>query len=881
MAQQYIYSRTDQGYGFTAASPGMTQELQDDAGPHCVPGLKRPESGQVAALSQFRKLRLARSGKVLLQGSAWIGEEDEPSCVSHGYVLDSDELAAAPVENWLALPFHLDSPGQDAQLEDLERLETRAFQRRSLSRIMELGLDLDKESFCQMLLACFDALEAHRQVLIALDLSSPAARKVRGQVLFWVYSCLPLALRQDLGFASVFTGDCAPRQIQLAFVDKADVRSGVQLAVETDGQTIPVGGGFLVMDGQILHNGKYPCAWYGQDNLFARWLREVVDILWEPGYEALWDDALEDLRDAYAGFARQLGRVPPEKRLDPDLYSAACWSALEGAQRSLAMVADHLRASLSEQERRTFGVTVLTRLGSGESGEAQDRVLDEMIQRRRTPAGKEELDVLASLLTGGQRVRGKALALLGAFLALDADYPEAIITRVMRRYEKLLPPEGWAQLPRRLLFGQLEQEERGVWERCGAAFDESALERRRGAWCAETLEACGSVHALPGFIGQETDALPGLDARQREALALEMARRALDILERIEPTPGIRDVSDLVRMSEPYQDSACWDGLCQAAQELAARCRPTAGELTLSAMEELSQVFSPHAGDERLSACWQELLRLQCIGVARREGAIPPDAGTPGRIRELSAALPRSFPERLRQDLDGMLTRVYEQLLDDPQSFMTGKWLRREASFRPFPDNDASWMIYLLAEFAGEEQQSVPLWRSLCETYGGSDASRRYVLGDVLPKMFLAGTLPGVTPPFVVQFLHSQPSQVPQLLLQCAAQGGGPLLRSVLERAEKYEREMKSGGPTDLTVILRTVSGDPRILATAADVDGDLSFAEKLVGYLSDLERRGRLSGGEAASAAQSLLQFHEARGAGALKKMSVRRTAGKLMRRS
>jgi len=92
---------------------------------------------------------------------------------------------------------------------------------------------------------------------------------------------------------------------------------------------------------------------------------------------------------------------------------------------------------------------------------------------------------------------------------------------------------------------------------------------------------------------------------------------------------------------------------------------------------------------------------------------------------------------------------------------------------------------------------------------------------------------------------------------------------------------MKPGGPTDLMVILRAISTDPRILATAADVDGSLDIDEKLVKTIVELEEEERITTGDACAAVESIYRHCENNGGGALQKMSLKRAADKLRKRS
>lgn len=341
MTEQYIYSRSEReftnsrnqtvslGFGFVALSPGMNGALKLDAAAHCedCPRIFLDEEQEGSGLPLLRKVRLPK-GRVLLQKSAWIEKGSRDFHVAHGYLLEEEAVKAAGPDQWLALPFQLGDPNEAEGGILLDSLPELPFQKfPSSCGLKEAALGLDQEQFCQLVLACFDALATRRQVLIAWDFERPEARQLRLSVLYWLYACLPQDLRVGLGFDSVFTEKSSLGQIHLAFVDKrAVVPEGQRPSIQLGDRQLPLGGNFLVLDGAILHGGgKYKTDWYGSDGPYTRWLGKIVDVLWaapaEKGKAAA--QALDELQQ---GLQRQLNSEPEERRLTLSAYDRACAS---------------------------------------------------------------------------------------------------------------------------------------------------------------------------------------------------------------------------------------------------------------------------------------------------------------------------------------------------------------------------------------------------------------------------------------------------------------------------------------------------------------------------------------------------------------------------
>lgn len=525
MAEQYIYSRSEReftnsrgqkvslGFGFVALSPGMNTALKDAVTAHCAdcPRVTQVD-GQGVPLPLLRKARLPK-GQVMLQKSAWIEEERRDFQVAHGYVLEQGEAMAADPAKWFTAPFQLGNPNaaeDEILLDSLPGLaEGETFCVDSLMAAMGIQ-GLGKEQFCGLLLACFDALASRRKVLIACDFSRPRERESRASVLYWIYTCLPWDLRAGLGFDSVYTGS-SPEQVHIAFVDKASIRAEGQFpSIQLENRQLSLDGNFLVLDGTIIHNDrKYKTDWYGGSGIYARWLEQAVDTLWNCPEESL-PAMIQGLADFYWSFQEQLN--VKEQRLDPQWYDAICERTLSRAPQALAETCERVRRSITEEEVYDCRLTLMDWLKE----EDRQVILTDILQSRQkhgAPVRKADVKMLCILFESG--LKASVTDLLSALMAEETDAPGAEVTSVMSRYQEMLPPELYSALLERLFFGQGSGEDAPFWKRCGVESGEEASARRRSAWFAERIPVNVSVWELPAVIGQALGELKGLNSRQK------------------------------------------------------------------------------------------------------------------------------------------------------------------------------------------------------------------------------------------------------------------------------------------------------------------------------------------------------------------------------
>lgn len=520
MAEQYIYSRAEKeftnalnqtvsgGFGFMAFSPGMNNALKDAAKTHCqdCPRLSRTDS-QGAALPLLRKVRLPK-GQALLQESGWIEGEGRSFHVAHGYVLGDGEMKELGPGRWFDALFRLGNPNAEKDgilLESrFEFAEGETFRAKSLKAVME-AQGIDRKTFCQLLLACFDAIKSGRQVLIAWDFGRPDERELRCSVLYWVYTCLPYGLWSALGFDSVYTEMSIPGQVHLAFADSTAIQAaGKNTSIQTGSQSHPLGGNFVVLDGTIIHNdSKYPTDWYGQNSFYARWLEEVVNTLWTCSEEGQASVA-QALAEFHKSFQELLD--PRNEQPDPIWYGTACMKTVRSAPQALAETCKRVWASVTESELYEFRLAFMSSLTEEEQLEA----LVDLIRKHKkksAPADEADIKMLCLLSENGQKE--PVAGFLGALFAQEIDGCGEV-TAVMKRYQEMLPPELYSMLPERVLFSRADEEDAQYWAQCGVDCSDRASEQRRDIWFKENVPTGTDVWGLPADIRQALVALEDL-----------------------------------------------------------------------------------------------------------------------------------------------------------------------------------------------------------------------------------------------------------------------------------------------------------------------------------------------------------------------------------
>lgn len=517
MTEQYIYSRSEReytnaydqtvllGFGFVALSPGMDKTLKRDVAAHCedCPQIFLNE-GEGPGLPLLRKVRLPK-GRVLLQKSTWIEKSSRDFHVAHGYVLEDGEVQSASPDQWLTLTFQLGDPNEVESgilLDSLSALPNQKFP--PTHHLKDAALGLNQEQFCQLLLACFDALVSRRQILIAWDFERPEERQLRLSALYWLYTCLPYDLRVGLGFDSVFTEKSSLGQVHLAFVEKGAVElDGETASIRLGNRQLPLGGNFLVLDGTILHSdNKYKTECYGKDGSYARWLKRITGILWDTPVEK-GESAIRALDNLHQKLQRQLKFVPEEKRMESSAYNSACTSVCD--LRELEAACGLGKSKEEEIQRPSVPVK--------EHKPDDSEVYCRIFQHRTQQISTADIQNLSNMCGG--RLEAGATALLGAFMAREANMPEKSLTGdVLCRYQPLLPPHVFTQLVNRLFWAGLSDLEQSIWMNCGVESSSSAAEQRRLKWCREIVEAYKPAEDMMVYIKRSLDGLPGLSAEQ-------------------------------------------------------------------------------------------------------------------------------------------------------------------------------------------------------------------------------------------------------------------------------------------------------------------------------------------------------------------------------
>ncbi len=553
MTEQYIYSRSERefvnslnqtvplGFGFMEVSPGMDKGLKQDVAVHCedCPRLSLTDS-QGGPLPLFRKTLLPK-GQVLFQKSTWIEEGRRDFHVAHGYVLDAEEVKSAGPAKWLNAVFQLGDPNAvpDGILPLKSRLEFSGCEFPRFYHLRDIPLGLDREQFCQMLLACFDALASRQQVLIAWDFEQPGEEALRQSVLYWIYICLPFDLWVRLGFDSVYTDKSSPGLVQLAFVDKTSVQDGDRVpSIQLGNQMVSLGGNYLVWDGEIIHNdGKYKTEWYHKDVAYGKWLEQLVNIIWNCPKEKQVD-MVKTLENIRCSPQCQMSAKAGEKRLNPENFFGDYESAYD------------LRI-LEEAAGLVEPVPPATKCTKGsekcEPGPGHEPSPMEVIQRiARSCTQLPELEDIQDLAGIRGELEPAAVAFLSAFVAREADMPEAKVSAVLYYYQKLLRPNVYAQLPCRVFWGELGDWDLTIWSRCGASRGVEAAKARRLKWYKEIVLLHNKAADLTAYYKDFLDGLPGLSSKQRISMETEYFPKLLESIWSRRTRPGSsRDIQFL------------------------------------------------------------------------------------------------------------------------------------------------------------------------------------------------------------------------------------------------------------------------------------------------------------------------------------------------
>ena len=526
MAEQYIYSRAEReftnalnqtvpvGFGFMSLSPGMKNSLKNAVRNHCqdCPQPVQTDS-QGVPLQLLRKVCLPK-GQTLLQKSAWIVEESRNFPVSHGYVLEDGEMKEFGPAKWFDALFLLGNPNAEAEAVSLasrfELTNREAFHAKSLKETMDI-LELRQSCFCQILLACFDALASRRQVLIAWDFKRSGEKELRRSFLYWLYTCLPYDLWSGLGFDSIYTKMSPPGQIHLSFVDKLQIQNGIQApCIQVGDQPRSLGGNFLVQDGTIYHNdSKRSTDWFGKNGVYARWLNQIVNTLWECPAEKL-PSVIQALAEFHQNFQKLLDTR--EEKLNPQWYDAVCIRSLSSAPQALSGTCERVKDSITESERYDFRLAFM----SSFTKEEQEEILRDILERREkssAPAGEKDIKMLCEMFEYGQNT--PAMGLISAFMAQETDTPGTRLTAVMNRYQEMMPPKLYPMLLERIFFSELNKNDVLIWSNCGVDSSGRAAKQRRDTWLAENIPANEPVWELPASISRALAELKGLNDQQQ------------------------------------------------------------------------------------------------------------------------------------------------------------------------------------------------------------------------------------------------------------------------------------------------------------------------------------------------------------------------------
>lgn len=851
MVEQYIYSRAEKGatygannsvtlgYGFAGLSPQMTDELKAEARPHFgeyVGGSLRDANGKPPTI--WRKVELKKSGKVLLQCCTPLYSTDETGRrhrmfhVSHGYIVDGGD-ADSPLQ-WLQLAYYTSDPNgesngiwlQDApSIQKLPEQYRTEFKLSNLYRVLGM-MGVDSDCFLQIVLACFDALQENRRVLIAYDDTLPEKEELKKQILCWVYLCLPLALRRAVGADNEYTYKASPQFVQIAFVPYSRIiESQGTFSFQLD-QVVPLEGDYLVYKGKIWHSKSYSSRWFNKETLFSRWLSLVVQALAQPSgsYEVL-----KELEATYRKFDEQLKAMGKPEQPDQMLYNTLCWMQLDrddsGVMREI-----NRQMQVTEEEELNCQMTLLREIPSAD---ALNRLLERVLERHTVPAREADLELLVQALQTEQRER--ALHILGAFLSAEADAPGADLSAVFQRYQLLLRGEDDAFAELLKLFSLGDSAYALDWRKIGADPTAAKAGERRVSWGEKYLDGCLHLDQLPDMAEKVAQQLPHPAGSTQEDLAREILMIVRRWFDRKYPEPTLQDIADLAMGAQKhFHEEDGWVYI-KMLKMLADRYTAHPETASLENLELMQKAFRPLQSSETAGQCWQALCEQE-MEALQHSGASYPAAETLPRWRELV----ENSPLKNNGEAAAVLEQLYEQLLQEPQPVMTTSWLDSQLGGTDHSSGLARQALVLLNTFAKHSSYTVKAW---------SDQQKN-ALPEVqekarkaLPRFFAAGLLPGVNDALLSYILHLNLDEMDPVLVQASRQGGTKLLQNMLAITRRYVRYCKAYGKTDLQLLMEAISGNDQVLDALYEQTGEKNeFALRLAENAVKMQKNGHVT---------------------------------------
>ncbi len=491
MAEQYVYTRAQSergtASGFTCRTEGVVGAVQKEIQSlaltdHTI----RDFAGEF--LPVWEKLALSgRQDKVILQLTRQKRTAEGIIQTSSGYVLDlKEELLVHPAA-WGGLDYQI----QPEQLS----LAPVAVPLKPLDLVLEF-FQITPEQFLQLLKSCFDAKVSGTVTLIGVDFSRTEAIPMGNQLMLWIFSLLPHALRRELNYTTCYQGPWNSGYHLGLVASSLLEQSGGQ--VTGFYRSILGQGGTIFYRGQVDLDQNAPHMGYPAENsIYSQWLEAAIHQARFPG-KVRAEQILANVDAVYRGFDRMIYSLPEEDRFRSNYYDALCWNLMQrgGAQR---------KGGVDRHDLACF--EDLLAFGSWPSViDSLEGMLDALEQSSAGPASPQLIRLMTKmvLLDGAEGTLGRARELLSAFLARDmeaADMGES--SAISARYLQLMTDSGMERSAALHFLGRVffpdsvpPEADPALWDRIGTSRLAKEGLRRCNDWMIGYVNVCLNAEEL-------------------------------------------------------------------------------------------------------------------------------------------------------------------------------------------------------------------------------------------------------------------------------------------------------------------------------------------------------------------------------------------------
>lgn len=882
MVEQYIYSRSNSGFvnrrnetislgfGFMAASPGLDNRTKHDLNIHCSKYNNEAVTDDKGQLVQMLRKASLPNDQIVFQNNVSIKEPGQRGFhVAHGFVLPAYSSEIAAPERWFALPYFTTDPNLvegGILLDSLNSLAGK-FKPEPLAEVLN-AYDLSPETFSQIVLACFETLDGRRQVMIPFDFTLPEARERQEQLLYWIYLFLPFQLRRQIGFDSVYSLGSGPRTVQIVFVSKAILQlSGNQISAKIGRETIALGANYVINGEAVFHGGKL---WKAPDSVFARWIKAAIHAACESSQVPM------SVNKIYDKFDKQLTGAGLQTALEPQMYDALCWNALENGKG--AVLGDvRISVTISPEEADNCRMAILSRMGNSD---AIVSTLSEMLKQHHAPTKQSEIRMLVTAL---DRNAAKGIEwTLGAFMVSDLDSSPQWQEKILNQYKTQIPKDcynlllGWA-----LLKGAPKDASK-LWKTVGADTSAQAAEMRRNIWYKNQIQQHFQINELPGIILDTIEKLP----YETDEVHTYLTKELVHIIEQqIEENVTESTMLQIVGVANNLQRQ--WqrrdaEQCISIVEVLAKKYVAKPEEASLARLDTVEQTFMPFTNCSKAEKIEKELYKCELEQLFSAKKPFEPTEQMFTQMLKTSKRLDEFYDYKTVSELRMQLyDRAFQSLLTQPPTFLNADWLRKNlpnVSLSEISLPDSICAGQMLTAFCGGAVQSMQQWRKLQIQYKLTDDAYRLAF-NALPQLYLNGALIKIQAGFIMLLIHCRPEHIDLFLKRTVRQGGSPLLLKVVQYASRYQRRIvvRKKESDDLKILLNYVC-DQQLLDQTLKADGAPTFDAEIIKMLPNLVSSKSITIRDAQFVAQRLWNHYERNAKGA-DKHSIKRIVNKLMK--